>query len=185
MLFKKIIKELVNWTTYIFRFKGNKVKFLNYLGAKIGENCSILNKIGDYSEPWLVQIGDNVTIASGVLLITHDGATRLFRKDYEKTNQKYGNNFGTILIQDNCFIGANSIILPNTTIGSNTIIGAGSVVSSHNVPSGVVYAGNPARMICSYEEYKDKQISMMFEVSSNDRKSLRKELTMKFWKEIR
>lgn len=53
------------------------------------------------------------------------------------------------------FIGADSIVCCNTRIGDNVIIGAGSVVT-HDIPSNSVYAGNPARCICSFEEYQQK-----------------------------
>ena len=50
-------------------------------------------------------------------------------------------------------IGINSTILPNVTIGNNVVIGAGSLVTS-NISDNSVYAGVPARLIKSYEEYK-------------------------------
>ena len=54
--------------------------------------------------------------------------------------------YGRIKIGNNCFIGCRSILLPGVTIGDNSIIGAGSVVTK-DVPSGEVWAGNPARFI--------------------------------------
>ncbi len=51
-----------------------------------------------------------------------------------------------IVILDNVFVGANSIILKGISIGENTIIGAGSVVSK-NIPSNEIWAGNPIRFI--------------------------------------
>ena len=59
---------------------------------------------------------------------------------------------------NNVFIGADSIVLCNTRIGDNVIIGAGSVVTK-DVPSNSVYAGNPARFICSFEEYQQKHMT--------------------------
>lgn len=53
------------------------------------------------------------------------------------------------------FIGMRSITLQGTTIGDNVIIGAGSVVFG-KVESNSVYAGNPARKICSLDEHRDK-----------------------------
>ena len=51
-----------------------------------------------------------------------------------------------IIIRENAFIGAASIILKGTVIGRNSVIGAGSVVTG-NVPDGQLWAGNPARFI--------------------------------------
>lgn len=50
----------------------------------------------------------------------------------------------------------NSIILPGTTIGHNCIIGAGSVVGGE-YPDNVVIAGNPAKIICTLDEYYQKR----------------------------
>lgn len=51
-----------------------------------------------------------------------------------------------IVLGDNVWLGGNVIILPGVTIGSNTVIGAGSVVTK-DIPSGVVAAGNPCRVM--------------------------------------
>lgn len=55
------------------------------------------------------------------------------------------------------FIGADSVVLCNTRIGDNVIIGAGSVVT-HDVPSNCVYAGNPARFVCGFDEFQEKHL---------------------------
>lgn len=52
-------------------------------------------------------------------------------------------------------IGASSVVLPNVRIGNNVIIGAGSVVTK-DIPDNVVCAGNPAKVICSLDEYIKK-----------------------------
>ena len=56
---------------------------------------------------------------------------------------------------DNVFIGSGTRILYNTRIGSNVIIGSGSLVNK-DIPDNSVYAGVPARYICSFEEYVEK-----------------------------
>lgn len=60
--------------------------------------------------------------------------------------------FGPIKVGDGTFIGAGSTILPGVTIGSHAVIGAGSVVTKH-VPEETVWAGVPARQICTLREY--------------------------------
>jgi len=172
------------WFYYIFRFGGNKVNYLRWLGVRIGEQCSIMNRINDFSEPWLVEIGNNVTLASGVLLITHDGASRVVRRNIVGANKKFGNKFGTIRILDNCFIGVSAIILGDVVVGPNSIVGAGSVVTK-NIPPNMVYAGNPAKPICSLEEYIEKYSGKLTQINAQDRKGLRSELTTKLWGEIR
>ena len=62
---------------------------------------------------------------------------------------------GKIKIGDNVFIGANATVLPNVTIGNNSIIGANSVVTKAP-PDNVVVAGNPAKIICDVDSYRNK-----------------------------
>ncbi len=61
----------------------------------------------------------------------------------------------SVKIGDNTFIGQRVTILCGVEIGSNCIVGAGSVVTK-SIPDGMVFAGNPARKICTIEEYTQK-----------------------------
>ena len=63
--------------------------------------------------------------------------------------------FGKVKIGSNVYIGTNSLIMPGITVGDNVLIAAGSVVT-HSVPSNVVIGGNPAHIICSFEDYYQK-----------------------------
>lgn len=100
----------------------------------------------DANFPWLIEIGNNVTFASWVYLVAHDGAAK---------KQVGYSRVGRVIIGDNVFIGARSIIMPNVRIGNNSIVGANSVVTK-DVPEGIVVAGNPARQILTTKEYKKK-----------------------------
>ncbi|HEX9511601.1 MAG TPA: acyltransferase [Puia sp.] len=55
-------------------------------------------------------------------------------------------NSAPIIVEDDVFVGANSIILKGITIGARSIIGAGSVVSK-NIPPDEIWAGNPVKFI--------------------------------------
>ena len=177
-----LIEVLIDkFAKYIFYF-GDITSYLKYKGMKIGLNCEICSYDICSSEPWLVEIRDNVTIAPGVRMVTHDASSRLFRKNLGKPS-KYGNKFGKILIHENSFIGMNSIVLPNVEIGPNSVVGSGSVVTK-TIPGGWVYAGNPAKKICTIEEYIEKYKKLEI-VASMNRDELRKELTQRFWAEER
>jgi acetyltransferase-like isoleucine patch superfamily enzyme len=116
------------------------------LGVSIGDGCRLL--ISNFgTEPWLIRIGDRVTISHGVLLLTHDGAPWLVRDD---RGRRY--RYARIEIGNDVFIGANSIIMPGIRIGNRAIVGAGSVVT-RSVPSGTVVAGNPARILGEFNQY--------------------------------
>lgn len=125
-------------------------------GLMIGTGCEILNDWDFGSEPYLVTIGNNVRIASGVKIVTHDGGVWTLRHLYPELSEI--DRFGRVIINDNCHIGLNAIILPGVTIGSNCIVGAGAVVTK-DVPSGSVAVGVPARVIGSIEDYKSKHES--------------------------
>jgi acetyltransferase-like isoleucine patch superfamily enzyme len=53
-----------------------------------------------------------------------------------------------VVIEDDVFIGMNCMILKGVVIGQGSVVGAGSVVTE-SIPSGVICAGNPARVIRS------------------------------------
>ena len=175
-----MLHKLFNILLFNIVHKRSVVKQLRYLGARINSNCALYNRVNDYgSEPWLIEIGSNVTIAGGVVLITHDGASRLFRNRISNMN-RFGNRFGTIIIHDNSFIGENAIILPGIEIGPNSIIGAGSVVTKTVSPNSVV-VGNPARVLYTVDEYINHYQEKMVPLQSSDRINLRKELTRLLW----
>jgi len=109
-------------------------------GVRIGEGC-VIHTEHFSSEPYLVDIGDNVGIAPGTHFMTHDGFIFPARRPGALI-------FGRISIGSNSFVGMNSLILPGTVVGRDCIIGAGSVVGG-TVPDGSVVAGNPARVVMS------------------------------------
>lgn len=121
-------------------------------GASVGENCRILIRdLG--SEPYLIRIGNHCTIAGHVVFVTHDGAAWIFTEETPSLQK-----FGAIEIRDNCFVGHGAILMPNIIVGPNSIVGAGAVVTKHVQPNTVV-AGNPARLICTIEEYRRKVLT--------------------------
>lgn len=117
-----------------------RIVYLRKLGMKIGERCRI-RTMQFSTEPYLIEIGNHVAIASNTQFITHDGATWTFEDDVNG-----GGIFGKIIIGNNVFIGINCIILSNTTLGDNCIVGAGSVVRGQ-FPENSVIAGNPAQIV--------------------------------------
>jgi acetyltransferase-like isoleucine patch superfamily enzyme len=147
----KNIFNLIN--DLLIRLTRSGVDFARYKGVKVGENCRILTGKSFGSEPWLISIGNNVTITSGVFLLTHDGSMCLFN---DEKGRRY--LYKRITIGNNVFIGVNSIIMPGVNIEDNVIIAAGSIVTK-SVPSNVIIAGNPAKIIGNYSKYRDEVLN--------------------------
>lgn len=131
-----------------------KTEFIrkHHLFGSIGNNCNINKwKLPLHSE--LVYLHDNVRIASNVGFVTHDGIHHILNVKYN-TND-FIEKVGCIEIGDNVFVGSGTRILYNTRIGSNVIIGSDSLVNK-DIPDNSVYAGVPARFICTFDEYVEK-----------------------------
>lgn len=149
----------------------NRMKLLKFIrnNVKIGSGTKILTSWFNFgSEPFLVEIGDNCLITSGVKFLTHDGSVSVIYKYFMDKNledvyAKY-NKFGKIKVGNNVFIGVNSIIMPGVTIGNNVIIGAGSVVTK-DVPDNVICAGNPAKVMCILDDIYDKVMGNITEIN--------------------
>lgn len=144
MLIKKIIYKYSNYE--------KRAKILRNMGVIIGKNSEIYPTVNFGSEPYLIEIGDNVRIASGVMLTTHDGGLWVLRNSGKLKN---ADKFGKIKIGNNVHIGINTIIMPGVTIGDNVVVGAGAVVTK-DIPSYSVAVGVPAKVIESIDQYYDK-----------------------------
>lgn len=94
------------------------------------------------ADPKLIKFHDNVVVTSGVLFITHDVSD--FMLNNMGLSRFYEYQSGCIEVKNNVFI------------GNNVMIGAGSVVTK-DVPDNSVVAGNPARVIESFDEYLEKR----------------------------
>lgn len=165
-------------TQIIDTYRYNEFTIEDYFvkkGYQVGKgNRIFIRDLG--GEPYLVRIGNHCTITAGVVLITHDGGTWVFRDKIPELNV-----FGKIEIKDNSFIGINSIIMPNVTIGPNSVVGAGSVVTK-DVPANTVVAGVPAKFLSTVEEYKKKCLKKWEALSlKGERSEWREQLIQYFW----
>lgn len=123
-----------------------KEQYARKRGVKVGKECRILSNVVT-SEPWLITIGDRVTISSDVRVITHDGSGWLVD---DESGRRY--RYAPVSIGSHVFIGAGVTIMPGVTIGDQVIVGAGSVVTK-SVPAGTVVAGVPARQLSTFDEF--------------------------------
>lgn len=124
-----------------------EMKYLLEHGLHVGKNFQCFSPYAfDSNWPWLISVGDDVLVSTGVKILSHDAST-----NFVDAHTK----IGIVDIGNHVFTGANTTILPNVRIGDDVIVGAGSVVSK-DIPAGSVCAGNPARVICSIEEHREK-----------------------------
>ena len=121
---------------------------------EIGSKCYV----GDHTRIWAadsVKIGNNVLIAHNVNIFDNDThpTNYIERRDDAENIIFHGRRMDypslcskPIKIEDDVWIGCNSIILKGVTIGYCSIVAAGSVVTN-DVPPNTMVAGNPARVI--------------------------------------
>jgi len=149
---------------------------LTAMGLKLGKDVNIQHDcLIDENHCWHIEIGDRVTLAPNVHILAHDASIKRLT-GYVK--------IGKVVIEENVFVGAGSIVLPGVSIGKGSIIGAGSVVTK-DIPSGVVAGGNPARIICSMDEYMEKIDKQMKEHPVFDEKyTVRMDVSDKMKKEM-
>ena len=150
-LYRIILKIHTIWNSL---YQKAYIEICKARGMKVGKGVIFVETPSFGSEPYLLEIGDCTKITAGCTFINHDGAMYVIR-----SMEKYADarNFGRIKIGENCFVGNNCIFLPGSQMGNNCILGAGSVLNS-SMPDDSVYAGVPAKFICSIEEYGDRAL---------------------------
>lgn len=139
------------------RFKCNNKVTSNSIGliqptvfniASTGSSIIIGNNVGISGSTICatksVTIGDNVIIGSGCIITDTDAHPLEWRDRREGKHEK--TRKAPVVIGNDVFIGARSIILKGVVIGDRSVVGAGSVVTS-NIPADCIVAGNPARII--------------------------------------
>lgn len=138
---KKIIKSIFQ------EEKPNWLILCAERGMRVGADCEIQDSVYfDYHHCQHIFIGNRVTMAPEVFILAHDASTKKLC-NYTR--------IAKVVIEDNVFLGARVLVMPGVTIGEDSIIGAGSVVTN-DIPKNSLAVGNPARVIKSIEEYREK-----------------------------
>ncbi|SEN57681.1 Acetyltransferase (isoleucine patch superfamily) [bacterium A37T11] len=96
-----------------------------------------------------ISIGNNVMFAQHVVL---SGLNHGY-EDVQMSPRKQEVSFRQIIVADDVWIGANSVVTAGVTIGRHAVVGAGSIVTK-DVPEFSVVVGNPARVIKRYNAQK-------------------------------
>jgi len=101
-----------------------------------------------------ITIGRNCLIAANCQIIDGNGHDLSFSNVDNRINTHGGSK--PVKLEDSVWLGANTIILPGVTIGKGTVISANSVVTK-DIPSMVLAAGNPARVLKQYESAPNQE----------------------------
>jgi acetyltransferase-like isoleucine patch superfamily enzyme len=114
---------------------------------RIGDNSGCSATV--FSSRNSIAVGQNVKIGGNVRIYDHDfhSVNYLDRRDSERDFSQ--EKSAPVVIGNDVFIGANSIILKGVTVGDRSVIGAGSVVSLKEIPADSLVVGNPARIVRS------------------------------------
>lgn len=144
---RKVNKKI---QTFFLRFFSMEMQ-AKMAGIKIGKDNLFYSNFWSSAEPYLITCGNNCHITKGVKMFTHGGCHVVRQKD------PHFDVFGKVKIGDNVYIGNNALIMPGVTIGNNVLIASGAVVC-HSVPDNVVVGGNPAHILCSIEEYYQRNL---------------------------
>ncbi len=141
------IKMSRSWILHNFAYSSPLSNFVINLqksrGVKIGKNCHISPYVLiDLVYPELIEIGDNVTIGSNVMIFGHINPTaNLLLK-----NTHYPRKVAKVIIKSGAVINPGAIITAGVKIGKNSIVSIGSTVFE-DIPDSCVVLGNPARVI--------------------------------------
>jgi acetyltransferase-like isoleucine patch superfamily enzyme len=131
------------------------------------------------TEPYLITLGNHVEVTEGVRFVTHDGGVWRFRQEFSNIDV-----FGPIALEDNVYVGLNTILLPGVRVGHDSIIGAGSVVT-RSIPPDSVAAGVPARVIETVEQYRQKVMAKALYIRDLEPAEKRKYLLRHFSEEMK
>ena len=96
----------------------------------------------------LIKIGNDTVISLGVTVLVHDFSIEAgFRALGNSNGDNEAHTMKAVVIDENCFVGANVTILGGTCLGKNCIVAAGSVLPGKKYPANSIIAGNPGKVI--------------------------------------
>ncbi|WP_288237073.1 acyltransferase [uncultured Alistipes sp.] len=114
----------------------------SYQNIEIGNDTYVGPRCVFQSSYGKIRIGSHCMFGTGVHI--HGGNHRIneIGRLLKHTSEKRQGDDGLVLIEDDCWIGSNAIILSRVTIGKGTVIGAGAIVTK-DIPPYSIYTGSP------------------------------------------
>ena len=132
----------------------------------------------------MVSIGCNCYINRHFTLLTHDYVSHVF----VNSGKRFINSSGSVTIGNNVSFGINVMVLKGVVIGDNCFIGANSLVTN-SIPPNSIAVGIPAKVVCSIDDYYKKRIAVCeseaFEYANSIvRRFKRRPVPEDFWEEF-
>jgi acetyltransferase-like isoleucine patch superfamily enzyme len=127
-----------------------KARYLGFgQGSSIYDSALVLGEVKVGINTWIgpftildgsggLTIGDHCSISAGVQIYSHDSVR------WAISGGKETYEYGQTVIEDNCYIGPNTVIARGARIGTGSVVGANSYVDK-SWPKGSKIVGNPAR----------------------------------------
>ena len=140
-----LLGNLVRWAP-----RGIIMMIHRWRGVRMGRGCFIdPTSIVETAYPENVTLGDDVRITAGAVIMTHIKAPH-----YLRDTGIMPPVLKPVVLEDHCFIGVNSIIMPGVTVGRAAVVASGAVVMQ-NVPPFTMVSGNPAKVIKRFPRVHD------------------------------
>lgn len=87
---------------------------------------------------------DHIHIGNGIHISPN---VQIYTRNHNLQNVNLVDEIEDVYIGDDCWLGANCIILPGVKLGDHVVVGAGAVVTKSFPEGWCVIAGNPAKKI--------------------------------------
>ncbi len=117
-----------------------------------------------YSGGTYIQAGSSISFGENVLLAP---GVKIISQNHDFTDYELHTKAKPIIIGNNCWIGANAVILPGVELADHIIVAAGSIVTK-NFPEGdCIIGGNPAKMIKKISSYTGSYHAFVFMEENN------------------
>ena len=133
-------------------------KYLKKIGINVVGEARFIHPSVDFDGAGYdkITIEQDAMISKNVIFLVHDYTITTGLQAIGEPIRTDAYFLKEIKVGKNCFIGANSILLPGTIIGDNCIIGAGCVVRG-KIPNDSIVIGNPAQVVGNTKEWAQKK----------------------------
>lgn len=136
--FNRRVPWPVHWSSKVIAPK-NIIRGSRFPG--LGMGCHIDGRNG-------IIFGNNVWIGPRVTFISMNHSTDNYHKWHSEDSIKIG---------DNCWFGANTIVLPSVVLGAHTVVAAGAVVTKSYPEGNQILAGVPAQVVKKLSDYSNSK----------------------------